>query len=108
MRKSQLLAPRGRAESAVIESAFWRKRTWEDAATPIGAGTGGAVGGAAGGPHLGGLTIPLASSAAAGFAVVVVFRAIDTWGKIERRQAESPFRYLTILARNGVVFLMSQ
>jgi hypothetical protein len=78
----------------------------EAAATPFtGAGT--AVGVAAG-AHLGNLTLGLATGAAAGFAVAVVFRAVETWGRIKKQQKDSPLRYLTTLQRSGVVFSLSQ
>jgi hypothetical protein len=40
--------------------------------------------------------------------VAVIFRAIETWGKIKNRQKNSPFRYLTTLERNGVIFALSK
>ena len=99
-------------EGVLAEPAKLIKKLAESAATPIGAesasvaAAGSAV--AVAGAHVGNLTIGLAAGAAAGFAVAVVFRAIGTWGKIKTREKQSPFRYLTTLARNGVVFSMSQ
>jgi hypothetical protein len=78
----------------------------EAAVTPY-TGVGTALGGTAG-AHLGNLTLGLTTGAAAGFAIAVVFRAVETWGKVKKLQKDSPFRYLTTLERNGVVFSLSK
>ena len=85
-------------EGSLDEPAKLIQKLTEAAATPS----------TVAGAYLGGLTIGVAAGAAAGFAVAVVFRAIKAWGAVKRKEKESPFRYLTTLADNGVVFSLSQ
>jgi hypothetical protein len=49
------------------------------------------VAGAAGiaGAHLGGLTLPVVTAAAAGFVVAVIFRAIEVWGETKKAERKA-------------------
>ncbi len=88
-------------EGSLAEPAKLIQKLVEAAATP------GAVASTAGGASVGSLTIGLTVGASAGFAVAVIFRAIGEWRKVKKTATGSPFRYLTTLAKNGVVFSMS-
>ena len=92
-------------EGALAEPAKLIQKLTEAAATPT---TAAATAAGVTGVHQGNLTLGLATGAAAGFAVAVVFRAIGAWGKVKKASRHSPFRYLTTLAKSGVVFSVSR
>jgi hypothetical protein len=58
-------------------------------------------------PHIGGLTLDVAQSAAAGFVVAVVFRSVGAWSKLKGTEKNSPYRYLTQLQDQGVSFSLT-
>lgn len=72
----------------------------EKALTPMTAGGGAGI--------LGSLTLGALTGAAAGFAVGLVTYAATGWTKLERKERESSFRYLTMLERSGVSFLVGK
>jgi hypothetical protein len=59
---------------------------------------------AAGGTLIGGIPGHVLTSVGAGFAIGVVFRAVESWGKEREEAKTSPLRYLTRLQEQGVSF----
>jgi hypothetical protein len=56
------------------------------------------------GALIGGLTGHGAIGVGAGFAIAVVFRGLESWGKARREAKASPLRYLTKMLEQGVTF----
>lgn len=57
---------------------------------------------------IGGLTTGALIGATAGFAVGLVTYSGDAWLKARRRERESPYRYLTMIERDGVSFAVGR
>jgi hypothetical protein len=59
---------------------------------------------AAGGALFGGVPGHVMTSVGAGFAISIVFRAVESWDKARDEAKKSPLRYLTRLQEQGVSF----
>ena len=66
-----------------------------------------ALGPEAAGAIVGGLSGQTMIAAGAGFAIGLVFRAGSSALKVRKQSRESSFRYLTMMEREGVSFLLS-
>jgi hypothetical protein len=97
-------------EGALKEPQRLIEKLFELALKPENRDTTGAMTGLGGltGAHIGGLSIGSATGAFAGFAVAVVFHAVGTWFELKRAAEKSPFRYLTKLEDQGVVFSVTR
>lgn len=85
-----MLSQPGRLLEKIAEKAF----------TPAAAGAGAAIAGS--------LTTGALTGATAGFAVGLITYAGTTWQKVRGKQRNSPYRYLTMLERQGVSFAVGR
>lgn len=60
------------------------------------------------GALIGGVTGQVLTGIGAGFAVAVVFRGLESWGKARHDAEKSPLRYLTRLQEQGVSFAIGR
>jgi hypothetical protein len=63
---------------------------------------------AAKGALIGGITGHVLIGVGAGFAIAVVFRGLESWGKARRQAKTSPLRYLTRMQEQGVTFSIAR
>ncbi len=64
--------------------------------------------GPTGGALIGTMALQSLEGAAYGFAVGLMFRALRAWQGTKRAEAKSPFRYLTLMEKSGVSFVMAR
>ncbi|MBV8752669.1 MAG: hypothetical protein JO328_07405 [Hyphomicrobiales bacterium] len=60
------------------------------------------------GGFIGGITGQTLTCAGAGFAIAVIFRAVESWREVRHKAKTSPLRYLTKLQEQGVTFSITQ
>jgi hypothetical protein len=85
-------------EGALAQPGKLLEKLAEKAFTPVAAGGGAGI--------IGSLTQGGLIGAAAGFVVGLVTYAGTTWAKLKKKEKESPFRYLTLLEKSGVGFMV--
>lgn len=61
----------------------------------------------AGPPLIAGLTSGSVLAAGAGLGIGLLFHALSSWQKIKSSERDSPYRYLTMMEKAGVVFTLS-